>query len=238
MTSGYIGKELDTFSHATNWKRYFSGILRPYICGDVLEVGAGNGSTTAALFNQEVTRWLCLEPDKALSDNIRAIPTIHCEILPLDLTSYKAPDRFDAVIYVDVLEHIENDRAELETACARLNDGGHLVVLAPAHQYLFSPFDTAIGHYRRYNIASLADVGPRGAEVVRCIYLDSMGFLLSLANRTLLKTSAPTMKQVMFWDRGIIPLSRMTDRLLRFRFGKSVLVVWRKTAAGQSAHTV
>lgn len=234
MKFRYVGNELDTFSIATNWKRYLSCILRPYLCGDILEVGAGKGTTTTALFNQDVTRWVCLEPDKALGDSIRSIPNVHCEVLSLVLANYNAPDCFDAVLYIDVLEHIEKDRAELEMAYARLNDGGYLVVLAPAHQYLFSPFDASIGHYRRYSTASLIGLGPHGAEVVRCIYLDSMGFFLSLANRVLLRVSAPTKKQIMFWDRGIVPMSRMTDRLLRFRFGKSVLAVWRKVEQGRT----
>jgi hypothetical protein len=41
----YVGSELDLFQHATVWKRYFSGILAPYIEGDILEVGGGLGGT-------------------------------------------------------------------------------------------------------------------------------------------------------------------------------------------------
>ena len=47
-------------------------------------------------------------------------------------------ERFDTILYMDVLEHIADDRAEL--ACARpisCKRAGHLIVLAPAHQWLF-----------------------------------------------------------------------------------------------------
>ena len=40
----YPGDELVLFQHATNWKKYFSRQIKPYIKGDVLEVGAGIGA--------------------------------------------------------------------------------------------------------------------------------------------------------------------------------------------------
>lgn len=236
MAFNYVGRELDTFAAATNWKRYVGRVLRPYLGGAILEVGAGIGATTAALFNPQVTRWVCLEPDPALGAGIRARPNLPCEVVSLALADYRAPDRFDAVLYIDVLEHIAEDRSELELAYARLKAGGYLVVLAPAHPCLFSPFDAAIGHYRRYTGAELARLGPRGAELARCVYLDSMGFFLSLANRLWLRSAAPTKQQIMFWDRFVVPVSRLTDRLFRFRFGKSVLAVWRRADSETRHH--
>lgn len=50
-----------------------------------------------------------------------------------------------------MLEHIEADAAEMNKAAALLNPGGHIIVLSPAFQFLYNPFDKAIGHYRRYN---------------------------------------------------------------------------------------
>ena len=66
------------------------------------------------------------------------------------------------MLYIDVLEHIEHDLDELARAASHLAPGGHLVVLAPAHQALFSDFDRAIGHYRRYNRAGLQKLAPAG----------------------------------------------------------------------------
>lgn len=46
---------------------------------------------------------------------------------------------FDTIIYIDVLEHIEDDREELNRAASHLRPGGHLIILSPAHQKLFTP---------------------------------------------------------------------------------------------------
>lgn len=140
---------------------------------------------------------------------------------------------FDSVLYGDVLEHIADDASELRRATALLRRGGHLVVLAPAHQWLFSAFDRAIGHCRRYDRASLAAIAPAGMEVVSSKYLDSLGTALSFANRLVLRHSMPTRRSLAFWDDIVVPLSRRVDPLLGYRFGKSILEVRRKVTSGE-----
>jgi hypothetical protein len=59
-------------------------------------------------------------------------------------------------------------------------------------------------------------------------YLDSVGLAASLANRTLLRQSIPTARQIMIWDRLMVPMSRILDPLLGYRAGKSILAVWSR----------
>ena len=101
-------------------------------------------------------------------------------------------------------------------------------MLAPAHAFLFSPFDAAIGHYRRYDKTSLAALAAQGLDLVSVRYLGSAGILLSLANRLLLRRPIPTLRNILTWDRLVVPLSVQLDRLVSYRLGKSVLMVWRK----------
>jgi hypothetical protein len=131
---------------------------------------------------------------------------------------------------MDVLEHIADDRAELEMAADRLRPGGHLIVLAPAHQWLFAPFDAAIGHFRRYTKGTLGAAAPAALPLIRLVYLDSAGMLASLGNRLLLRSSMPTPRQIAFWDRVLVRCSRWTDPMFGYTLGKSVLAVWRKPA--------
>ena len=128
---------------------------------------------------------------------------------------------------MDVLEHIQDDRAELERAAEHLHPGGRLIVLAPAHMLLYSPFDRAIGHHRRYDARSLPGVVPRELRREGLWYLDALGYLASLANRLLLRQDLPSSRQIRFWDRLLVPCSRPLDWVLRYRFGRSILGVWR-----------
>jgi 2-polyprenyl-3-methyl-5-hydroxy-6-metoxy-1,4-benzoquinol methylase len=132
------------------------------------------------------------------------------------------------VIYIDVLEHIEHDRDELRAAARRLKPGGTIVVMSPAHQSLFTPFDAAIGHFRRYNRRQLEALTPPNTRLVRMRYLDSVGLTLTLGNRLLLHSSSPSARQVLFWDRCCIPIARRLDPLLGGRLGKSIFAVWRR----------
>ena len=111
-------------------------------------------------------------------------------------------------------------------AAAHLNRGGHIVVLSPAHPFLFTPFDSAIGHFRRYTRDSLRQAAPPQLALRKLIYLDSAGMLASLGNRLLLRSAMPTEKQILAWDRFLVPISRVLDPLLDGRAGKSVLGVW------------
>ena len=235
MSEGkYIGEELEIFAHASNWKKYYGSIIKPYFGKRVLEVGAGLGATTQTLYDPKVTEWICLEPDETFHQTLEkkivnqelpsACKAKHCTLANLD-----ANDTYDAIIYIDVAEHIENDKAEMQEASKHLNQGGKLIVLSPAHQWLFTPFDKAIGHFRRYSRASLSTIGPDACSEIKIIYLDSAGMLLSLANKLFLQQSMPTVKQILVWDRWVVPVSRILDRILFFNLGKSVVGIWERS---------
>jgi SAM-dependent methyltransferase len=231
----YVGSELALFAEAKNWKRYFGHLMEPYLGKEVLEVGAGVGGTTQLLCSERQLRWVGLEPDRGLAAELEqasrngALPS--CFRLALGtIADLAEQDGFDTILYVDVLEHIEDDAGELIRAAERLLPGGHLVVLSPAHQWLYSAFDAAIGHYRRYSRRSLAALTPESLELVRLIYVDAVGLLASLGNRLLLRRSLPTTQHIAFWDKAMIPLSRCLDPLLARSLGKTVLGVWRKKA--------
>jgi hypothetical protein len=129
---------------------------------------------------------------------------------------------------MDVLEHIEADAAELARAASHLKPNGTLAILSPALPWLFTPFDKAIGHYRRYTKTSLRSIAPQGLREIKCIYLDSAGLLASLGNKLFLRSPIPSKSQIQFWDRAMVPLSRYADRALNHAIGKSILGVWQK----------
>lgn len=226
----YVGTELELFAQATNWKARLRTELEPFLEGPVLEVGAGIGATTAMLRPLTPGRWVALEPDPELAHQLAARPELDCEVTTGTLESLEPHATFRTVIYIDVLEHIRDDGAELARAARHLQPGGQLVVLSPAHQWLYSPFDAAIGHFRRYRRKDLLALTPAGCTPVRVRELDLLGALLSLGNRLVARQSLPRLSQVLFWDRLVVPLGRWLDPLVAFRLGRSVLVVWQRVA--------
>ena len=186
----YVGSELELFSEAVNWKRYLIDCISPHIRGRVLEVGAGIGGNTV-LMKKEVERsdsWVCLEPDET---QVKIMATqkapgtlpLKCEITTGTIREIDRQRTFDTIIYIDVLEHIEDDAAEIAYASQLLDSEGKLIILAPAHQFLFNEFDEAVGHFRRYKKTGLKEVKTHELTVKDLRYLDSCGLLLSLANK-------------------------------------------------------
>ena len=234
MHSTYVGHELELFRTARNWKAYLRDILRLYVIGHVAEIGAGIGATTEVLAdNPLVKSWLCVEPDA------RQVAKIELQVaegkLPNFVTARTASindisskPTFDSIVYVDVLEHIEDDVSELNEAAKRLVPGGKLVVLGPAWQFLFSEFDKSVGHYRRYTLSSLRKVAPPEVEELDAFYVDGVGFLASLANKIFLRQGLPTRDQINAWDGIMIPVSRITDRITSRFIGRSAVIVWTK----------
>jgi SAM-dependent methyltransferase len=233
MSYHYVGAELEIFAAASNWKTYVAHSIGRFVSGRVLEVGAGIGANTGFLNNDRVCEWTCLEPDIDLAGRIKERLTHDdlpqsSRVVNGTIASFDDAARFDTILYIDVLEHIADDRDELARAARLLSPEGLLVVLAPAHQFLFSPFDTAIGHYRRYNRTMLRALTPAGCCVETTMLLDSAGLFASLANRVLLSEPFPSNRQIAIWDRLLVPISRVLDRATAYRFGKTVIAVWRK----------
>ncbi|MCE9589006.1 MAG: class I SAM-dependent methyltransferase [Planctomycetes bacterium] len=229
----YVGSELELFQAARNWKAYLKQMIKPWLGPNVLEVGAGLGGTTRALCGGAHKRWVCLEPDLNLAEPLKKQITARrlphcCEFRAGTIADLPPGDRFDSILYIDVMEHIEDDVAEFARAAERLTTAGRIIVLSPAHPWLFSEFDREIGHFRRYTKKTLAAAAGTRLRRDRLIYLDSVGLLASSANRFMLKKSMPNAGQIKVWDSLMVPVSRVLDPLLMFSVGKSVLGVWRR----------
>jgi hypothetical protein len=231
MTHSYMGSELELFAAATNWKAYFSSVLAPFIGAQVLEIGAGIGSNIPFLYTPAVRQWTSVEPDPNLALRITERIALgelpeNCRVLAGTIETIKKTLRFNTVLYIDVLEHIADDAAELNCAAGHLAPDGNLVVLAPAHQFLFSEFDAAIGHHRRYNAVSLTAVTPPRCRLRTCFMLDSVGFFASAANRFMLAATMPSVRQIAFWDKVLVPVSRVLDNVTGHKLGKSIVAIW------------
>ncbi len=230
----YVGTELELFAGAVRWKSYVRDRLAPHLRGRVLEVGAGIGGFTRLLAPLAPAFWCCLEPDPRLLAEVeasRARAEIPAGVRTCagTLLSLPAADRFDTILYLDVLEHIEDDRGEVARAAALLAPGGRLIVLGPALPFVYSSFDAAIGHHRRYTRTMLESIRADRLHRLAAFYMDAPGLLLSLGNRLLLRRNMPRPAQIAFWDRVVVPAARLLDPVVGRSFGRSVVVIWQRT---------
>jgi 2-polyprenyl-3-methyl-5-hydroxy-6-metoxy-1,4-benzoquinol methylase len=229
----YKGDELDAFGLAHNWKKYWSQEISNYIQGKVVDIGSGIGTNAEILGFQSYTEWLSVEPDKKLCRIIQQkkknqILPSHLKILNGTSEDINKLDYFNTALFIDVLEHIEFDRDELKKIRKYLVIGGNVVIVAPAHNFLYSEFDKKIGHFRRYNKKSMLQTIPEGYKIVQLRYLDSVGLLASFANRFFLRSGSPKANQILIWDKYMIRISKMLDKLFGYNIGKTLICVLEK----------
>jgi hypothetical protein len=140
-----------------------------------------------------------------------------------------SPGRWDTVVYSNVLEHIEDDVAELHTAAALLKPGGRLLLIVPAHQALYAPIDRRLLHFRRYSRSSLVALAGRVGrfEVESCIYINKLGVAGWLLNKGLRRDTQSDTLFALF-DRWVLPVSRRLDKVAPRSFGLSLVAVLKR----------
>ena len=99
-TFEYVGDELQLFAAAKNWKRRLRRELRHFIRGDVLEVGAGIGSTTAILRDLTSGSWTSLEPDYEMAEQLAQAVHVGFVGVPLEV----AEDGEAELVAIDLVE--------------------------------------------------------------------------------------------------------------------------------------
>ncbi len=106
----------------------------------------------------------------------RIAPHIEYVIGKLE-TSLIAPGAFDAVLALDVLEHLDNDAAGLYQAAQMVEHGGLLLITVPALQSLWGGQDVISHHRRRYTKATLLRTFERaGLPAPRISYFNTLLF--------------------------------------------------------------
>jgi hypothetical protein len=139
-----------------------------------------------------------------------------------------AQEGFDSVVYINVLEHIQDDRTELAHALEILNPQGHLLLFVPALAWLYSDFDKQIGHFRRYTKKDLSSlVRNIGFTLVKAQYFDLAGIIPWYINFVLLRHSIGS-ASVSLYDKLMVPTMRLIESVVPLPIGKNVLLIGKK----------
>lgn len=221
--SDYTGTEnLEIMAEAVNYNRYLLSLIRAGARpGDrIVDIGAGIGTFARALAGDglDVT---CVEPDPRQA---RVIAEAGLPVVAA--VDALADDSFDFVYSLNVLEHIDDDRAAAAAWVRKLKPGGRMLIYVPAFQILFSSLDRLVEHKRRYRRRMLADVMRHaGLHVTRVRYADSAGFFATLAFKIVGNDHGTIDRRALvIFDRVLFPIGRVADLLLDRVLGKNVVL--------------
>ena len=228
----YQRRDLLILRSAPKYRAYLGSLCEPYVRDRrVLEVGAGLGDLGRHLLQYDPASLTLIEPGEECFAELARLAEPRIEVTQRfsHEMARDHPGRWDTVIYSNVLEHIEDDAAELQTAARTLSARGHLLIIVPAHPLLFSPIDRKLQHFRRYSRAGfLALVRRVGSfEVERCLYINKLGVAGWLLNK-LRGRDVQSERLFRLFDRWLLPLSRRLDKLAPHSFGLSLFAVLEK----------
>jgi SAM-dependent methyltransferase len=220
--------EFEALSHAENYRRALFAEFGDYLCGDVLQVGAGIGQMTELLEGlPAVRRALAVEPDARFRARHRqAYP--HHEVLEGTAADLPPGTDWDAVLSINVLEHIQEDEAELKLYSRLLGARrGTLCLFLPARREIYAPIDRDFGHFRRYTRPELSQKLVRaGFEILRLSYFNFVGYFVWWLNFCILGKRTFEPAEVRFYDRTVFPVVHwLESRLLRPPLGQSLIAV-------------
>ena len=224
----YEGLELENFDKAHIWRKYIYLLIKKYINNNVLEVGAGIGSFTKN-YEKKIENVTLSETDDSNYNSLVNEFKDKNNIKVVNSFISQFNETFNTILYLNVLEHIEEDVEEINQALKRLKNNGHLIILVPAHNELYSKFDKAIGHIKRYKTDFFKSLKLNNAEVIDLYYLDCLGYFLYYLNKIFFKEETyPTKLKIFLWDKLFTPFSMILDKLLYYKFGKNVMCVIKK----------
>jgi SAM-dependent methyltransferase len=205
--------------------------LRSHLGAAALEVGFGHSGFRALL--PQGVRYAGLDLDEDVVRQARAAAPhdlfVRGDICDGRLGEQLAGFRPDSILCINVLEHVSDDRQAVRVLLSILPDHGCLLILVPALPWLYNRLDRLAGHHRRYSRAGLAAlIAAGGGRIARLDYFNPLGVitwpLAGLWPRTSLADPG-IQSQVRFFDRYLVPPSRLLDPWCRRIVGQSLIAV-------------
>ncbi len=210
----YSGAELDSLAEARNYYNWVLSQFEPYLGPTVVEVGAGIGTFSDFLLSSaKVQKLIAIEPGENtfphLEQRFKNNPKV--ETRSGYLTEYYRDLRANAVVAVNVLEHVLDHDSFLREACESTVAGGHLLIFVPALPQIFGTLDTAFEHHRRYTRRTLRDViTSAGWKPRRISYMNLPGIAAWFMAGRILKKNVINPSDAKAYDRLVVPwLSRL-----------------------------
>ena len=229
----YSGTELDSLAHARN---YYAWVLRqfePYLGARVVEVGAGIGTFSEFLLSvPRVKELVAIEPAINTFPHLekRFAGDSRVRVINGYLNDCYKDLSANAVVAVNVLEHIADHETLLKQAHELTVPGGALLLFVPALPAIFGSLDKAFEHERRYTRTSLRKViESSGWRVKRVTYMNLPGIAAwFLAGRVLKKTHiAPADAKA--YDRLVVPLISRVESVITPPIGANLVAIATKS---------
>lgn len=221
--------EFTTLNEAKNYRHALVASFAPYLTGNVLEIGAGIGQTTELLQKiSSITFLQCVEPDARFCQEFRKLLPSQ-PLLQGTIRDVKK-NNWNAILSINVLEHIQDDAHELQRYRELLKDRrGLFCLFVPARPEIYAPLDKDVGHFRRYTKKSIkAKLESAGFEIETMHYYNFVGYFAWWFSFRIMKQRKFNVHAVRLFDAVIFPLVHFIESsICRPPIGQNLFVIAR-----------
>lgn len=229
----YVGKDLEAMSFAVNYHKWILDEFRPFLGKRLVEVGAGTGSFSELLLEESIESLTVIEPSEMfdfLKQNVsqtdKADVKLFQNIFANVCDQIASEQKPDSILYINVLEHIEDDSFELSKIHQTLADNGKCFIFVPALMSLYGEFDRKIGHFRRYSKTELEEKCKKaGFKIIKSKYFDLSGIIPWWIKYKLFKSDSLESGAVTLYDKIAIPFISRFEKIIPAIVGKNILLI-------------
>lgn len=225
---------LIVFSKATAFNAWLSELVLPWAKGHILEIGSGIGNISEIILQNNLTITLsdlnpqyCSQLKNKFENRALCKGIISLNIAEADFEEKYKPllTKFDTIIALNVIEHIEDDRKAFENCKKLLAPGGRIIILVPAFTFLYNSFDKGLGHYRRYTRNKLSEkMQHAGFNVIHRQYFNMPAMFGWFISGSIFKMKIIPENQLNFYNY-LVPLFKRIDTLFQKKIGISLIMV-------------
>jgi len=225
---------LNTIALANHFNKWMYDTIKPWCNGKILEIGSGVGNISeyfiidnASILLTDIRDSYCEALREKFSGNRTMLGIENMNLVDADFEDKfgKYFNSFDTVFALNVVEHIFDDKLAIANCYKLLKPGGHLIILVPAYQWLYTDFDKELEHYRRYTCQRLESLFiANKLRIVKSRYFNAAGIAGWLVSGKMQHHKIIPAGQIRLFNR-LVFLFKLFDKLIFNSFGLSVITV-------------
>lgn len=224
-----------SIAFAHNYNQWVLDWFKPYIGKRLLEVGTGQGNYAGYLKHLE--EYVSVDLDEEIIARAKKENSFGkyfvCDVTSPNLKKIIDEHSLDTILCLNVVEHIKDDKKAVLNMYESLPANGHLLILVPAFQSLYSSMDQLAGHFKRYRLEDLQRLDPvMTKNCQKYAYFNPIGGVGWWFNkfRTYKTLDDDAINaQIKVFDKYIVPISKILNPVTSSFFGQSLLYVVKKS---------
>lgn len=220
---------LESMNQAAWYNKWTLNMFQSYLKGRILEIGCGIGN-----FTQILTRYGQVWGIDISKDYVKQTKDLIADKASIGLGDIEKGEyffkdkKFNTIVCINVLEHIENDIEAIRNMYKLLDESGDLILLIPSHPFLYGEIDESISHFRRYTKKEIfTKLEREGFDILKFRRLNFIGGIGWFISGRILRNKIVDQSKIKLFNL-LAPFFLRIEDIINPPFGTSFLIVAKR----------